>query len=148
MAGKSRPARWTEAVNEGRKAYEEIETLMQTINDDLADEFRILWEAAVERAQEKVQDAVDKATNALQEISELQEEYSEWYESMPEQLQEGPTGEKLSEIIELDFDLEITVELESADDLEVPELQADLSELEELLDEAENADLPRGFGRD
>lgn len=69
--------------------------------------------------------AAQALTDALEELKGIQEEYNEWYEGMPENLQQGPTGEKLQEIQNLDFDVDLSV-----------------------VDEADAVDLPRGFGRD
>ena len=56
--------------------------------------------------------------DAVAELLTLQEEYAEWLDTMPEQLQESPTAEILRAIADLD-----------------------LSELESL-------EPPKGFGRD
>lgn len=58
-------------------------------------------------------------------LKELQEEYQDWLDGLPENLESSPVAEKLDVIVELDFD-----------------------ELTSLLEEAEMADLPLGFGRD
>lgn len=62
---------------------------------------------------------------ALSELREVQEEYEEWRDNLPEGLQNGPTGEKLDEVCELDIESAI-----------------------EVVDEAKEVDLPLGFGRD
>jgi hypothetical protein len=69
--------------------------------------------------------AAAKAALALEELVDIQVEYQEWYDGMPENLQQSATGEMLEEITNLD--------LESALD---------------SANEAEGTDLPRGFGRD
>ena len=69
--------------------------------------------------------ACAKAHEALDELKELQDEYQEWYDGMPENLQQGPTGEKLEEITNLD-------------------IEGAISTVEEI----EGVELPRGFGRD
>ncbi len=92
------------------------------------------WEAAASRAREafdKLRDMQDELHEALNELSDVQAEYQDWYDNMPESLQEGPTGEKLSELTDIDFDIEV-----------------DLADYEEVIDNAENTDLPLGFGRD
>jgi len=68
---------------------------------------------------------------ALATLTELKEEYQEWYDNMPEGLQGSATGEKLEELINWEFETEV-----------------DLDEYDELIGNAENADLPRGFGKD
>jgi hypothetical protein len=70
-------------------------------------------------------DACANAVAALEALVELQEEYAEWYDNMPEGLQGGATGEKLYEITNLD-----------------------LNEALSSVQEAEGTDLPLGFGRD
>jgi hypothetical protein len=70
-------------------------------------------------------EAASKAVSALEELVELQEEYSEWFDNMNENLQNGATGEKLQALIDLD-----------------------LSSALDTAQEAEGAELPLGFGRD
>jgi phage anti-repressor protein len=70
-------------------------------------------------------EAAQTAADALSTLLDIQEEYQEWYDNMPEQLQSGATGEKLSAICDLD--------IESA---------------QSTAQEAADADLPLGFGRD
>lgn len=92
------------------------------------------WEAAASAAREafdKLRDMQDELHDVLSELADVQSEYQDWYDNMPPSLQEGPTGEKLSELTGLDFDIEV-----------------DLADYEEAIDGAENADLPLGFGRD
>lgn len=69
--------------------------------------------------------AIGKAREGIEQLKELQEEYQEWFDSMPENLQSGPTGEKLEEISNLDLDGAMDV-----------------------LEDAEGLELPKGFGRD
>tara|TARA_R100000789_G_scaffold17168_1_gene20340 strand:+ start:100 stop:351 length:252 start_codon:yes stop_codon:yes gene_type:complete len=70
-------------------------------------------------------DAADNAIKALEELIDLQAEYEDWYDNMPESLQSSPTGEKLETVV----DLGITEALDTAQ-------------------EAIDTDLPQGFGRD
>lgn len=70
-------------------------------------------------------DAAGRAEQALQELVDLQSEYQEWKDNMPENLQSSPLGEKLDTLCDLD--------LQSALD---------------TAQEANAAELPRGFGRD
>ena len=71
--------------------------------------------------------ARDALVEAVSELASIQEEYQEWLDGMPESGMDT-VREKLETICELD--------LESVE-----------SELD-VIDEAESADLPRGFGRD
>jgi len=56
--------------------------------------------------------------DAVTTLRELQAEYQEWLDNLPENLQDGALADKLQAVCELD------------------------------LDELENVDLPLGFGRD
>jgi len=69
--------------------------------------------------------ACQRAVEALGELTELQQEFSDWKDNLPENLQSGTLYEKLEDVTNLDF--------ESALD---------------TVQEAEGLDLPRGFGRD
>ena len=80
------------------------------------------WADAVARA-ELASDALREAMNDLKEV---QDEYQEWYDNLPENLQSSPVAEKLEEICQLDLEFENI----------------------EILDEASAVDLPLGFGRD
>jgi len=112
---------------------------MQTLVDGIQE--------ALDKANEEIGDARQDAVDALEELKEIQEEYQDWYDNMPYQLQDGPTGEKLSEVTNIDLDWEPDVDMTAP---EVPDLsfELDLDDLESVIDEAENADLPRGFGKD
>jgi predicted nucleic acid-binding Zn-ribbon protein len=105
---KSRPARWAEAAGNAREAFDAL--------------------------QVAIDDNKDALEAALSELRELQEEYEQWRDNMPEGLQQSATGEKLSAIV---------------DDLEIPEeVEVDLSELDEAISNAEGMELPLGFGKD
>jgi hypothetical protein len=80
------------------------------------------WSDAVKRAQQ----AKDDLESALGDLKGLQDEYEEWKGNLPENLQGSALYEKLEAVTELDLDM------------------PDLS----VVDEAESAELPRGFGRD
>jgi hypothetical protein len=70
-------------------------------------------------------EATSTAREALSALQELQQEYQSWQESLPENLQNSATAEKLDAVCNIDFDTAL-----------------------ELASEAENIDLPLGFGRD
>lgn len=70
-------------------------------------------------------DAAAEAVQALERLKDIQSEFQEWRDNLPENLQGSPLGEKLDTVCEIDLDLA----LDAAQD-------------------AEDADLPRGFGRD
>jgi len=90
---------------------------------------------AVEIVKEKFADVV----LSVEAVKEVQEEYREWLDSMPEGLDQSPTAEKLEEITNLDFESisEDAIDFDSV-----------LSEVDEILAEAEQVDFPLGFGRD
>jgi hypothetical protein len=69
--------------------------------------------------------ACARALDALNEIKELQDEYQDTYDNMPENLQSSPYGEKLSTVADLDIDGAISI-----------------------VEECDQTDLPLGFGRD
>ena len=70
-------------------------------------------------------DAASQAITALEELQEMQSEFSDWLETLPDNLRESAVAEKLESVTEIDFDSAI-----------------------ETVREAEEADLPLGFGRD
>jgi len=69
--------------------------------------------------------AISDAQDGISRLIELQEEYQEWRDSIPENLEESPIVEKLDAMTEFDFE----------------SMQSDL-------EDAENAEFPLGFGRD
>lgn len=77
-------------------------------------------------------DSLNAAEAALSDLTELQSEYRDWLDNMPENLQRGPTGEKLEAVCGLD--LEGTA--------------ASVSEAAGVAGEAEAMDLPLGYGKD
>jgi hypothetical protein len=70
-------------------------------------------------------EAAGNATTALEELYDIQQEYQDWLDGLPENLQNSALGEKLQAVCDID--------LESAKD---------------AVEEADGADLPLGFGRD
>lgn len=70
-------------------------------------------------------DAAARAREAMEALQELRDEYQDWLDNLPDNLQNSATADKLNEICNLDLD--------SACD---------------IIEEAEMADLPMGFGRD
>jgi DNA repair exonuclease SbcCD ATPase subunit len=85
------------------------------------------WQDAVADAQE----ALGSLETALGELDELRQEYEAWRDNLPENLQGSALGEKLDAVADLDLDPASL-----------------LSEVESALGDAEQADLPMGFGRD
>ena len=84
------------------------------------------WTEAVTAART----AHDQLVSALETLRGVQEEYEEWKDNLPDNLQNGGA---LADKLEVVCNLEI----EGAAD-----------EIGNMLDEAEGAELPLGFGRD
>ena len=78
----------------------------------------------VSRAQ-RWADAVGNAMTALDELRDIQSEYQDWMDNLPENLETSPVGEKLTQVCDLDIDGAYRT-----------------------VEEADSADLPIGFGRD
>lgn len=92
------------------------------------------WQAAASDLREAVtavDEAVAAAVEAASALADVQSEYSDWLDNMPDGLRDGPTGEKLQGVVDLDCD--------PGEDVEA---------LRTLADEAEGVDLPLGWGRD
>lgn len=146
----SRSNRWFGAVAKGRDALERLEAIKDEAEQDVADALQKVvddLEIALQTVIQKVTDARDDAQEALDELKDLQSEYQDWYDNMPYQLQDGPTGEKLTEITNLDLEWDPDLEFQVPEMPDV-DMDFDLESLENVLDEAEGADLPLGFGRD
>lgn len=82
------------------------------------------WSRAVLDARQ----ALSEVEGALETLKEIQEEYQEWRDNIPEGLEESPVVEKLDAVVEIDLEMD--------------------SWVEDTLDELESVDLPLGFGRD
>lgn len=80
------------------------------------------WADAVARGQA----ARDELNEAIEELRDLQGEYQDWLDNLPENLQQSALGEKLETVANIDLE---AVECDG-------------------LEEAQDADLPRGFGND
>lgn len=70
-------------------------------------------------------DAAARAISATEELVSIQEAFQEWMDGLPENLQQSPVAEKLDAVTGID-----------------------LASAMDALEEAGNADLPLGFGRD
>lgn len=69
--------------------------------------------------------AASKASESISELIGLRDEFQDWYDNMPENLQQSALGEKLETITQIDLD-----------------------SAESAIEEADGADLPQGYGRD
>jgi len=140
----SRQQRWNDAIAEARTAFETLQTAKEEAEEktqELADELQQKLDEIIDYLVEKR----DAATDALQSLVDIREEYQEWFDNLPENLQgNSPVSEKLQAVLDIDVE-------PSLPDPEFEftlELNFDVDDLESALDEAEGADLPRGFGRD
>jgi hypothetical protein len=86
-----------------------------------------------------LEEELEKLTAAMSDLRAVQEEFEEWQGNLPESLQSTALGEKLEAVTGIRIDDYTATDLEHA---------ADLFEIDSVLDEAEGADLPQGFGRD
>lgn len=94
------------------------------------------WFHAIEEAKghlEDAKDALSALSSSLEDLRAVRDEYEEWRDNLPENLQDGPTGEKLNAVVDIDI----------PDDVENL-----LDDVESALTEAEGADLPQGYGKD
>lgn len=99
------------------------------------------WRAAVaacQQAREKVNDAASELAAALTDLYDIQQEYQEWRDGMPENLEQSATAEKLDAILDLSLDNNGCAE----------DVLGDWDSISTAIDDAESAELPLGFGRD
>lgn len=99
------------------------------------------WQASVARCRGLRQQVIDKAdelAEALTELYDIQQEYQEWRDNLPESMENSATAEKLDAVLELSLD-----NSGCGDDV-----LNDWDSISSAIDEAEAVDLPLGFGRD
>lgn len=125
---KSRTTRWNDATGEARTALDTINDVLQMPDEDRD-------AGMIDGVNQQLSDL----SEAFATLLDLQQEYSDWLDNMPEGLQQSATADKLQAIVDLSLEPDIPQEWD--EDL-------DLSDAESCLDEAESADLPLGFGRD
>ncbi len=80
----------------------------------------------------RAEQAAGELRDALQELYELQQEFQEWRDNLPENMGSSATAEKLDAICEIDIESQISM----------------IDETDAVISEFTEADLPRGFGRD
>ena len=71
-------------------------------------------------------EAVNKVREGLDALKDVQSGYIDWRDNLPENLECSPLGEKLNEVADACF----------------------IDDIETACDDAENIELPLGFGRD
>ena len=79
-----------------------------------------------ESRPERWSKAVADIRSGLEALTNLKDEYQDWLDNLPENLQEGATAEKLNEVVDASF----------------------YDEIESAVDEADAIELPKGFGKD
>ena len=90
--------------------------------------------AAARAALDEAKAAMDTVVAQFEELDSLRSEYEDWQGNLPENLQSGELADKLDTVVGLDFQWDA-----ESDGIDATET---------MLDEAEGAELPRGFGRD
>lgn len=150
---KSRPTRWAEAVSkaqDARAALVEIREGVEGKLDEAWDAFLAQIDEIASEAQAAYNEGASELRDAMSDLNDVREEYCDWLNNLPDNMQSSPVAEKLQTIDDMDFEIEVPDDLEithpDKPDWEVSEM--DLDDIESTLAEAENADLPRGFGRD
>ncbi len=88
---------------------------------------------------DRIETPLGKLAEAMAEIKAVQEEYEEWQGNLPENMQSGETASKLECVTSIDIDSHTDLDLSNIGDLE---------DISNTLAECEDADLPKGFGRD
>jgi flagellar biosynthesis chaperone FliJ len=126
---KSKSARWAEAVSEAQTALQEMKDAAEEMNVD------------------GIESAASDFENAMQALADVKAEYQEWYDNMPENLQAGPTGEKLEALTYIDVE-SATVDFGAIQDAIREAIEEVVRDAEDVINEAEGAELPAGFGRD
>ncbi len=80
---------------------------------------------------EAMEAAWSDCKDALDELEEMKGEYQDWLDNLPDSLKGSPVGEKLETIVAIEFDVDM-----------------DFSDVQTAAQEAADADLPQGWGRD
>lgn len=126
----SRPKRWEYAVSSAKALLEEYQNKLDYVND------------IVSGLVEELNEMAAGVNTAVEEIQEIQTEYEDWQSNLPENLADSNTATMLDEVVNID----LTVEIQ---EIQFEEFEKDDSdEVLSSLEEAENVELPRGFGRD
>jgi len=97
------------------------------------------WQRLTTEALTIRDEIVDKAqalADKLTELRDVQSEYEEWRDNLTENAQSGATAEKLEAVCDID--------IESATD----DPLSDWDGTVQAIEDAANAELPLGFGRD
>jgi len=90
------------------------------------------WTNALEHARTAIDTAKQELEDAFNDLQALQSEYADWLDNLPDMSRGSALEEKLSAMADLNLEIDTDV----------------FSDIEDRLDDADNADLPLGFGRD
>lgn len=172
LAERSRSERWSDALTVLRDGFEaakeDAESLKELLAekvkdtaDDANDEVEVEVELNIDDVQEddevdveqfaklgNIQSILDNLSN--EELADVVSEYESWRDGMPESFQSSPTYEKLDEVCsaDIEFDIPSVPELDGLDESTIDDFIGELDEQISMVDELENIELPRGFGRD
>src|SRR5215471_15944409 len=129
---KSRTQRWNAAASRAVSALQELETIQQS-------------EAADRDLSQWGQTAAD-AESALSDLNDVREEYNNWLDNLPENLQSSNLADKLQTVCDIDIEsaLDVAQEAAAMDEakLKAPELEdLDVTGAISTAEEAEGADL-------
>lgn len=97
------------------------------------------WAEAATDAREAINSIlvlVSHLEDAVAELKSVQEEYEEWRDNLPDNLRTSPVGEKLDAVCDLD--------VESVGE----NVRSVIDDADSIISDAENMELPQGFGRD
>ena len=115
------------------------------------------WEAArdyLRALSVEGRDSAGALREAAETLREILEEYQDWLDRLPEgNLGEGATREKLEEITDIDIDIDglddAIAEFHAlADAIEADAIRDALDSIDQVLDDVEAVEPPRGGGRD
>jgi hypothetical protein len=154
----SRTKRWQKCAGDMASAANTLAEMREEINEALSARKFKDRDAAVEFLVKNHLDfvqAMSEYEQAREDLIGVQEEYIEWKDNVPENAQSGAMFEKLETIADLDLqdgaDLNTILDLYEDDDTHEKYYLIDeqaVDELAEKSQEADEADLPLGFGRD
>lgn len=90
------------------------------------------WSNACANARNAIDNAKSEIESAFQDLIDLQQEYQDWLDNLPEVSQGTALEDNLQAVTGLDLEVNPDV----------------FGDIEYQLDEAEGVTLPRGYGRD
>lgn len=148
----SRNQQWETAASEAFTAAEAIREKIETLKSEIDGYIEEKTSEIESRIEEMISEAdidalQDDLVKALEDLKGLQEEYSEWKDKIEEKMSNTVVYEKLDTICNMDF----STDFEWSNNLNVEvscDIENNIDDILNIADEAQNADLPLGFGRD